>query len=149
VSKFETGDAGSAEFELRCQKCGAQCQLANPAKRHEDHTEEACVKRARKAPSFKRQAVTSSIAEFTVNAQQQEAYIDGLVRAMATSCIPFTFMENRCLKTIQYRCIYDVFMSCIVVYECTCGGWGASCGVLHLEAPFQSNHSLHGEKIVH
>jgi hypothetical protein len=61
VSKFETGDAGSAEFELRCQKCGTQCQLANPAKWHKDHTEEAYVKRARKAPNFKRQAVTSSI----------------------------------------------------------------------------------------
>jgi hypothetical protein len=105
VSKFETGDAGSAEFELRCQKCGTQCQLANPVKWHKDHTEEAYVKRAMKAPNFKRQAVTSSIAEFTANAQQQEAFIDGLVKAMATSCIPFTFMENRYLKTVQYRCI--------------------------------------------
>jgi hypothetical protein len=32
VSMFETGDAGSAEFELHCKKCGTKCQLANPAK---------------------------------------------------------------------------------------------------------------------
>jgi hypothetical protein len=61
LSKFEKGDAGSAEFELRCQKCGTQCQLANPAKWHKDRTEDACVKRAKKAPGFKRQAVTSSM----------------------------------------------------------------------------------------
>jgi hypothetical protein len=98
VSMFETGDAGSAEFELRCKKCGTMCQLANPAKWHKDHTEDACMKGTKKAPGFKRQAVTSSMVQFTANAQQTEAFIDGLVKAMATSCIPFTFMENSYLK---------------------------------------------------
>jgi hypothetical protein len=48
LSNFETGDAGSAEFELRCQKCG-------------------------------------NMAQFAANAQQTEAFIDGLVKAMATA----------------------------------------------------------------
>jgi hypothetical protein len=42
-------------------------------------------------PGCKRQAVTSSKAQFA-------AFIDGLAKAMATSCIPFTFMENSYLK---------------------------------------------------
>jgi hypothetical protein len=98
VSKFETGDAGSAEFGLRCKKCGTKYQLTNPAKWHKDHTEDACMKRAKKVPGFKRQAVTSSMAQFAANAQQKEAFIDGLEKAKATSCIPFTFMENSYLK---------------------------------------------------
>jgi hypothetical protein len=48
------------------------------------------MKRAKKAPGLKRQAVTSSMVQFTAHAQQTEAFIDGLVKAMATSCIPFT-----------------------------------------------------------
>jgi hypothetical protein len=95
VSKVEKG---GAEFELHCQKCGTQCQLMNPAKWHKDHTEEACSKRAKKAPGFKRQAASSSMVQFTASAQQKEAFIDGLVKAMATSCISFTFMENSYLK---------------------------------------------------
>jgi hypothetical protein len=98
VSKFETGDAGSAEFELRCKKCRTTCQLANPAKWHKDHTEDACMKQATRAPGFKRQAVASSMAQFAANAQQKEAFIDGLVKAMASSCIPFNFMEGSYLK---------------------------------------------------
>jgi hypothetical protein len=98
VRKFETGDAGIAEFELRCKKCGTKCQLANPTKWHKDHTEDACMKRAKKVPGFKRQAVASSMAQCAANAQQKEAFIDGLVKAMATSCIPFIFMENSYLK---------------------------------------------------
>jgi hypothetical protein len=56
------------------------------------------MKRAKKVPGVKRQAVISSMAQFPANAQQKEAFIDGLVKAMATSCIPFTFMENSYLK---------------------------------------------------
>lgn len=50
VSKFRTGEAGNASFDLRCKKCGSQCQLMNPAKWHKDHTDDACKKRAIKAP---------------------------------------------------------------------------------------------------
>jgi hypothetical protein len=56
------------------------------------------MKRAKKAPGFKRQAVTSSMAQIAAHAQQEEAFIDGLVKPMATSCIPFTCMENSYLK---------------------------------------------------
>jgi hypothetical protein len=38
------------------------------------------------------------MAQLAVNAQQKEAFIDGLVKAMATSCIPFTFIETSYLK---------------------------------------------------
>jgi hypothetical protein len=70
------------------QKCGTKCQLANPAKWHKDHMEDACMKRAKKVPGFKRQAVTSSMAQFAANAQKKEVLIDGMVKAKATSCIP-------------------------------------------------------------
>jgi hypothetical protein len=98
MESTEAGDAGSAEFELQCKKCRTKCQLANPAKWHKDHTKDACAKRARKAPSFKRQAVTSSMAQFAANARQKEAVIDGLVKAKSALGIPLTFMENRYLK---------------------------------------------------
>jgi uncharacterized membrane protein YebE (DUF533 family) len=42
--------------------------------------------------------MASSMAELAANAQQKEAFIDELVKAMATSCIPFTFMENSYLN---------------------------------------------------
>jgi hypothetical protein len=101
VSKFDTGDSSSAEFE-QCKKFGTKCQLVSPAKWHKDHTEVACMKRAKKAPDFKRQAVTSSMAQAAAIAhpkgKRQKAFIDGLVKAMPASCIPFTFMENSYLK---------------------------------------------------
>jgi hypothetical protein len=46
--KFDTGNAGNGSFELRCKKCGHKCQMMNPSK-WQDHTEDACTKRASKA----------------------------------------------------------------------------------------------------
>jgi hypothetical protein len=57
-SKSEKGDAGSAELELRCQKCGTK--LAHPARWHKDCTEDAHAKRANKVSDCKRQGVTSA-----------------------------------------------------------------------------------------
>lgn len=43
-------------------------------------------------------AASSGISKFAASEQQQTAFIDSLVKAMATGCIPFNFMENQYLK---------------------------------------------------
>jgi hypothetical protein len=38
------------------------------------------------------------MAQFAANAMEKDLFIDWLVKVMATSCIPFTFMENSYLR---------------------------------------------------
>ena len=42
VSKVDRSDIGPDAFALECSQCGKSCQLGNPAKWHNDHTEETC-----------------------------------------------------------------------------------------------------------
>jgi hypothetical protein len=97
----DTSYAGSSEFDLPCPKERNHVPTGEP---WEDAQEGACTKRAKKAPGCRRQAVTFNMAQFAANAQQKEAFIDGLVKAMSTSGIPLTFLHEDAEQLLEGGC---------------------------------------------
>jgi hypothetical protein len=101
------GEDETKPFQLCCRKCGASCQLGNPAKWNSDHSQSACDRLKKSVQGGDRTAGQASqsgsasgagMDTFAASKNQQEAFIDNLVKAMATSCIPFTFIENEYLR---------------------------------------------------
>jgi hypothetical protein len=102
------GEDETKPFQLCCRKCGASCQLENPTKCISDHSQSACDRQLKK--SAKGGARTAGLASqyasvrgagmntFAASKDQQETFIDNLVKAMVTNCIPFTFTENEYLR---------------------------------------------------
>jgi hypothetical protein len=102
------GEDEEKPFQLCCCRCGASCQLRNIAKWHSGHSQTACDKQltrsatggARTPGLASRDASASGAGmdNFAASKDQQEAFVDNLVKAMATGCIPFTFVENEYLR---------------------------------------------------
>jgi hypothetical protein len=92
-------------FELRCRHCNQTCQLGNPSKWFKQHS--GSCKGSNPVPGSTQSAVGSGpfkkataqpMKQLGSTAQQQQESKDLFFKAMVTSCIPFTFVENGYLQ---------------------------------------------------
>jgi hypothetical protein len=72
---------------------------------HATYQHKGCMRRCSSIRNFA--TANSGMGSFVANQQQQADFVDNLIKAMATGCVPFAFMENEYLKLFGARLGWD------------------------------------------